>query len=195
MTAPMESSAKAAEKKSKTLLKSCPVCQKEISKKALSCPHCGEPFSTRQQQTPKPSQKEGPSPEEIRKANKKIKRLFVIALVTFGLGYAFLSFLLPKGEYLDLTPTVTETETREEKIEKAFSTWDGSHVDLTRKIKESMNDPASYEHVETKYWDMKDHLVVLTTFRGKNAFGGVIKNSVKAKVDLDGNVIEIMDQF
>jgi hypothetical protein len=78
-------------------------------------------------------------------------------------------------------------------IEKQFSAWDGSHRNLTSLIKESMNDPKSYEHVETVYWDMKDHLVVRTTFRGKNAFGGVVKQSVKAKVTLDGEVFEIME--
>ncbi len=82
-----------------------------------------------------------------------------------------------------------------EKIEEQFSAWDGSHINLTRVIKESMNDPKSYKHVETVYWDMGDHLVVRTTFRGTNAFGGVVKNTVKAKVSLDGNVLEIMEQY
>jgi hypothetical protein len=84
---------------------------------------------------------------------------------------------------------------KKEKIEEQFSAWDGSHINLTRVIKESMNDPKSYKHVETVYWDMGDHLVVRTTFRGTNAFGGVVKNTVKAKVSLDGNVLEIMEQY
>lgn len=84
---------------------------------------------------------------------------------------------------------------RTAKIEKQFSSWDGAHRNLEKYIKDHMNDPDSYEHVETKYWDLKDHLVVLTTFRGKNAFGGKVINTVKAKVDLDGNVIEIIEQF
>ena len=57
-----------------------------------------------------------------------------------------------------------------------------------------MNDPDSYEHVRTVYWDRGDHLVVMTTFRGKNAFGGVVTNSVKARVSLDGQVQQILDQ-
>jgi hypothetical protein len=61
-------------------------------------------------------------------------------------------------------------------------------------IKKSMNDPNSYEHEETVYWDKGDHLIVRTTFRGKNAFGGVVKNSIMAKVDLNGNVIEIISE-
>ena len=85
-------------------------------------------------------------------------------------------------------------KTRTEIIEQQFSAWDGSHRSLTKLIKESMNDPDSYDHVETVYWDKGDHLIVRTTFRGKNAFGGVVKNWVKAKVDLNGNVIEVIEQ-
>jgi len=88
----------------------------------------------------------------------------------------------------------TPEEQRKERIEKGFSGWDGSHRALTKLIKQSMNDPDSYDHVETVYWDKKDHLIVRTTFRGKNAFGGVVKNWVKAKCDLDGNVIGVLEQ-
>lgn len=87
-----------------------------------------------------------------------------------------------------------QIEKRKNQIERNFSAWDGSHRGLTKLIKKAMNDPSSYKHVEIVYWDMGDHLIVKTTFRGKNAFGAVIKNWVKAKVDLDGNVIEIISQ-
>lgn len=80
---------------------------------------------------------------------------------------------------------------RKEMIKKQFSAWDGAHRNLTRLIQEGMHDPNSFDHVETVYWDMGDHLVVQTTFRGKNA----LKNVVKAKVSLDGDVLEIIDQY
>ena len=83
---------------------------------------------------------------------------------------------------------------RQRRIESKFSSWNGSHPGLTARIKESMNDPKSYEHVETTYADKGDHLIVKTTFRGKNSFGGVVKNWVLAKTDLDGNVIEVIAQ-
>ncbi|MEX0998399.1 MAG: hypothetical protein WD000_00340 [Thermodesulfobacteriota bacterium] len=87
-----------------------------------------------------------------------------------------------------------EKQQRKEKIEKQFSAWDGSHRELTKFIQESMNDPDSYDHVETKYLDKEDHLIVITTFRGKNAFGGTVANTVTAKVSLDGEVLEILGQ-
>mgnify|MGYP001168860664 CR=1 FL=1 len=85
-------------------------------------------------------------------------------------------------------------EARKKKIESQFSAWDGSHYNLERFIKNAMNDPDSYEHAETVYWDQGDHIVVRTIYRGKNTFGGVVKNFVKAKVSLDGHVLQILDQ-
>ena len=73
---------------------------------------------------------------------------------------------------------------RKKKIDRQFSSWDGSHRNLERYIKKLMNDPSSYDHVETVYWDRGNCLIVKTTFRGKNAFGGVVINSIKAKVDI-----------
>jgi len=49
---------------------------------------------------------------------------------------------------------------RKKKIEHQFSAWDGSHRNLERLIKKTMNDPDSYDHVETVYWDMGKYLIV-----------------------------------
>jgi hypothetical protein len=82
--------------------------------------------------------------------------------------------------------------TRQKLLESGFSKWDGSHLALERHIIKSMNDPDSYEHVDTSYIDYKNHLIVLTKFRGKNAFGGTVVNSISAKVSIDGEIIEII---
>jgi len=89
--------------------------------------------------------------------------------------------------------TVAPTPTREQEIEKQFSAWDGSHINLTKHIKDSMNNPKSYEHVKTNYWDKKDFLIVTTTFRGENAFGGIVTNVIRAKISLDGQIFEIIE--
>ena len=80
------------------------------------------------------------------------------------------------------------------KIDALFSVWDGSCKGLTEYIKRSMNDPDSYKHVETKYWDKGSYLIVYTSFRGTNKFGGIVTNAVTAKVDLNGNVLEVVSQ-
>ncbi len=83
---------------------------------------------------------------------------------------------------------------RQKRIESGFSAWNGSHIELTRLIKKTMNDPKSFDHVETTYGDMGEYLLVKTTFRGKNAFGGLVVNWISAKCDLDGHVLEVTGQ-
>jgi hypothetical protein len=83
---------------------------------------------------------------------------------------------------------------RKARIESGFSVWDGSHKELTKRIKASMNDEDSYEHVKTGYIDKGDFLIVETIFSGKNAFGARMKNKITAKVSLDGEVLEIISQ-
>ncbi|MBT6069324.1 hypothetical protein HOG48_06260 [Candidatus Peregrinibacteria bacterium] len=109
------------------------------------------------------------------------------------LNQRFINKLENNTEIRTLTLAIAEKEKRKELIEAQFSAWDGSHIKLTRSIKESMNDPGSYEHVKTSYWNMNGHIVVETTFRGKNAFGGLIMNTIKAKVSLTGEVLEILE--
>lgn len=81
---------------------------------------------------------------------------------------------------------------RAELVEKQFSAWDGSHINLEKVIKAGMNDPDSYKHVKTTYTDLGENLIVRTTFRGKNAFGGVVTNTIMASVDVNGNVIKLI---
>ncbi len=83
-----------------------------------------------------------------------------------------------------------QQEQKKRSIENQFSAWDGSHKVLERVIKQGMNDPDSYEHVETKYIDNGNYLIVTTKFRGNNAFGGKVLNSITAKIDYNGNIIE-----
>lgn len=80
----------------------------------------------------------------------------------------------------EIKKPLTSEEQRQKKIEQCFSTWDGSHIELTELIKGSMNDPDSYEHIETHYWYKNHELFIITSFRGRNAFGGVVKQTISA---------------
>lgn len=82
-------------------------------------------------------------------------------------------------------------EEREELVRDQFSPWDGSHPALTKLIKKKMRDPDSYDHIETRFRDDGNSIFVITKFRGANAFGGKVINTVTATVDFEGNVIEI----
>lgn len=85
-----------------------------------------------------------------------------------------------------------EKAQQKENIDKLFSAWDGSLYSLVHYIKKSMNDPKSFDHIETRYSDNGTDLTVYMKFRGKNAFGALVINSVMAKVDYEGNVISIL---
>lgn len=122
---------------------------------------------------------------------KKIANHLVSAFIV--VGFLFIAFG-SEDDKSDLNDDGTPKTERQIEVEKQFSAWDGSHNGLTKVIKDAMNDPNSYEHVETVFWDQKEYLIVMTTYRGKNAFGGVVKNFVKAKVDFNGNVLEIIEE-
>lgn len=113
----------------------------------------------------------------------------VVSGLTVGFACLVLWFLFGSGE--PEAPKTAE-QVRESQITRAFSAWDGSHRDLTRQIKAAMNDPDSFEHVDTRYRDNGDHIVVTTTFRGTNAFGGKVLNTWTAKASIDGTVTEII---
>ena len=151
----------------------CPECKKKVNENADSCPNCGYQLT----------------PEKLAEIKKKERKDFGIGCLSVIVIFVVLAMI---GSFL--SDPETKEETRKEQLSKHFSAWDGSHRGLTEVIKKSMNDPSSYEHEETVYYDKGDHLIVKTTFRGKNAFGGVVKNWVKAKVDLNGNVIEVISQ-
>ena len=78
-----------------------------------------------------------------------------------------------------------------------FSGWDGSYRPLEKLIKASMNDDSSYKHVSTVYHlilNKDPHAIVKTTFRGTNAYGGIVKQTVAARVDVrTGDIISVLD--
>ncbi len=59
---------------------------------------------------------------------------------------------------------------------QCLSAWNGSHRGLERAVKDSLNDPDSFEHVETLTWPVgtDGRNQIMMTFRAKNGFGGVI---------------------
>lgn len=77
-----------------------------------------------------------------------------------------------------------------------FSGWDGSYRPLEKLIKASMNDDSSYKHVSTVYHlilNKDPHAVVKTTFRGTNAYGGVVKQTVAARVNVrTGEIVSLL---
>lgn len=95
----------------------------------------------------------------------------------------------------DTLPKKPVPLTYEQKIRTGFSGWDGSHRDFVMAIKKSMNDPDSFEHVETVYRDNQNGtLRVVMTFRGNNMFGAKILSETIALSDIEtGKVIVVLE--
>lgn len=91
-------------------------------------------------------------------------------------------------------------EERQEWIENQFSFWDGKHTELSKLIKDNLNDSDSFEHVDASYIDVSDEetqtivnqtleeaginesvevgdLFVIQEFTAKNAFNAKIKST------------------
>ena len=117
----------------------------------------------------------------------KSAKFFVISVSFF----VCVSFMILVTELFssDDKKEVKKVLTRAEQIDNQFSAWDGSHIKLTREIKKGMNDPESFDHIETRFKDLGNEIVVHESFRGKNAFGGLVINKVIATVDIEGNVL------
>ena len=74
------------------------------------------------------------------------------------------------------------------KLMKDISPWDGSYKPFEDYIKTIMTNSNSYEHENTKinfvyYGADRPHMQVRTTFKGTNALGCVVSNSMSVKVD------------
>jgi len=102
-------------------------------------------------------------------------------------------FTAPTSDVKDYEPKVIVSAelTHQQEINRGFSSWDGSHIQLVKIVKMTMNDASSFEHVKTSYWDNNDGTInVLMKYRGKNGFGAKVLGSIKVKADIEnGNVL------
>ncbi|EKT3964512.1 hypothetical protein AAIP55_001994 [Flavobacterium psychrophilum] len=76
-------------------------------------------------------------------------------------------------------------------IQRQFAGFSGANRYVEDYIKENMNDPDSYEHIQTTYTDKGSYIIVYTKFRGTNSFGAKIIQVATAKVDINGNVLSL----
>jgi hypothetical protein len=115
-----------------------------------------------------------------RNAGKGVKTAAtIIILAVFGIIIGVIVGGGGSSDSRDPTPKTAE-EIRRDMIEGQFSAWDGSHRKLVQYVKNGMNDPGSYEHVETQFRDDGDSVFLIMTFRGNNAFGAKVANTVYA---------------
>lgn len=129
----------------------------------------------------------------------KNKILWIIAVILFillGLMIVLISSI-PKPELTDEQrqeqAEIEKSKDRKKTIEANLSSWDGSHKELSKYIKDNLNDPSSFEHLETVYFDQDSVVIFITQYTAKNAFGGRVKGYAKAKADSTGKLTEILE--
>ena len=153
----------------------CPSCRKQIADNAEVCPKCGR-INTKEEL------------EKLKEDNIKATKFAFIVLAIAILTLTTCVYLKPNK--------IEKPQTRTEKIESNFSAWDGSHIKLSRYVKERMKNPDSFEEVSTKYRDNGSKITVQMTYRGTNSFGAIVTNSIIANTDaITGEVLEIIENY
>lgn len=156
----------------------------------VECPDCHKQFEAtpeRLNNTIPVLAKTAASPSTA--ANHKPKsKVGLLALIFLGLVFLF-PLVAPdssdnKASSNEKAATVSAPVIRDTNAPENFlSGWDGSNRELVRLVKSGMNDPDSFEHVETRFTDNGDSLSLLMTFRGKNGFNATVTNKVSADLD------------
>lgn len=103
-------------------------------------------------------------------------------VIAIGFLLWFVSNLFDKSD--------NDPVTRSEQVQALFMPYDGYNYELVQRVKQDMNDPDSFEHVETTYHDSgTGDVQVFMTFRGKNALGALVLNRAVASIDPNTSTI------
>jgi hypothetical protein len=62
--------------------------------------------------------------------------------------------------------------------------------EFTSFIKDNLNDPGSYAHIETRHNDKGDHILVITSFRAQNSSGAYSIETWQGMFDKEGKMLE-----
>ena len=107
----------------------------------------------------------------------------LLGLVVLGVIGAF----LPDNE-------TTTASTPVDPQFKCLSSWDGSYDSLKRYTKKNLKDPKSFDHRETRITKIFDgHQTVFMTYGAKNSFGGMVVETIGAKIrNSDCELIKVL---
>jgi hypothetical protein len=136
---------------------SCGECKKEISDKAVACPHCGAPRETIERAA---------SIQKLAVKKKSSNGLGTLLLIILGIIF----FMAMVGG------TSNSKNSSKEKPREAVvnSAWDGSVYQAEKYLKDRLKDPDSYESIS---WgevskNEQGNYVTWVKYRAKNSFGG-----------------------
>ena len=117
--------------------------------------------------------------------NKATNRRVIKVIAIFVLAVLIMAILADMGD-----DTPPPTPTRAEQIQKHFSPWGGSNKAMVTAAKDMINDPNSFEHIETRYFDADSVINVSMTFTATNPFGARVKIMTFGRIDNEGKLLE-----
>jgi phage FluMu protein Com len=164
-------------------LRECPYCGEDIKLNAIKCKHCKEMLL-----------KDAPTLSDIKKPefpsmNFKLSGCLEVLVIFVSVMLTLLGVVIFKIRgVMDVKSLSLQ---HSDSVESNFSPWDGSHKKLVAYIKAKMNDPYSFEHVETKYIKDNGMVKVFMKFRGKNVYGVLVLKQAVAITTLDGYIISV----
>lgn len=140
-----------------------------------------------------------PITEEQAKKNRKIAKRILIVFGSFFLLLILIVSTSPEPEEPPKTPeqiAADSVKARRDLLVKngVFSDYSGQSVAMITAVSTLMNDPNSFEHLQTKYIDKGgDSIVLIMEYTGKNAFGGRVRGKAVGIVSAtDGSLIELL---
>ena len=84
------------------------------------------------------------------------------------------------------------------RFQQNLSGWDGSFPQLVFAVKETMHDPGSFKHVKTTFsvqsYDGDGIIYVSMTYRGKNAYGATVTDTIGIHCTPDGKLIDTQSE-
>ncbi|WP_085446507.1 zinc ribbon domain-containing protein [Magnetofaba australis] len=133
----------------------CKECGEEIGAYAKECPKCGA-------------------------AIKKSSAFTLIVLLLTGL---VLVLVLVGSNATQKSPEQRAEERRNGR--HCLSSWDGTHKDVVKYVKQRLKDPGSFEHIETFIFPSNERGIHRLTmkYRAKNSFGGFVVGRAEAHVN------------
>ena len=189
-------------------LVNCRECEHRVAKSAEECPSCGAASPALNREKYKSAHRL----VECKKCRQLVKRLaktcpscgvsqpgktMEFQLIT-GAATVFFTILVLYGCHNLVSGIFSESpegerkriESERQEKRKGFhclSPWDGSHRDLTRRVKGQLVDPDSFEHISTRVSPVSAGIHTWRmTFRAKNGFGGMVVNAATGYYQNEG---------
>lgn len=124
---------------------------------------------------------------EYNKKSKEFARKLFVAFLIMFVGPMLFFKIACSGKEVKLS----KSELHKKNIEKMFL-WDGGpQRELFNLVNNDLNDPKSFEHINTYWIEGNGAISIIMTFTAKNGFGGTMKKTVSVESDTLGHITKI----